>query len=129
MVLISILSLYLSSEKLHRVHPSSLFLGGWALYQIFKRERLDRISVLRSQDLRGWLLGKIGVTFFREGCSFYVKNKLKSEIFNDEKERVAKKKGWWCFWGEWRGWFPMHTMNLAITLTVILIFWCQGPRC
>ena len=34
-----------------------------ASYQIFKKERLDRISVLRSQNLRGWLLGKRGWLF------------------------------------------------------------------
>ena len=44
-----------------------------------------RISVLRSQDLRGWFLRKIRVTFFRGCCSFYIKNKRKSEIFKDKK--------------------------------------------
>ena len=24
---------------------------------------------------------------------------------------------------------PMHTMKLAITLTAILMYWCQCPRC
>ena len=55
--------------------------------KFFKKEGLDRISVLRSQDLRRWLLGETGVTFFGEGggaCSFCIKNKLKSEIFNDK---------------------------------------------
>ena len=39
-----------------------------------------------SQFLEG-VAGKDGVTFFRErgGSSFYIKNKLKSEIFNDKK--------------------------------------------
>ena len=37
--------------------------------------------------------GKLGVTFFRgEGFSFYIKNKLKSEIFNNKK--IYKQK---CF--------------------------------
>ena len=49
-------------------------------YQIFKKGGLDRTSTLR----RG-LLKKRGVTFFRGGCNFYKKNKLKSEIFNDKK--------------------------------------------
>ena len=41
------------------------------------------MSVLRSQDLRGWLLGKIGVTFFRgvAGISIYDKKGLKTKIF------------------------------------------------
>ena len=34
--------------------------------------------------------GKEGVTFFRGGCSFYVKNKLKSKIFNDKKSLLTK---------------------------------------
>ena len=28
---------------------------------------------------------EIGVTFFQGGCSFYIKNKPKSEIFNGKK--------------------------------------------
>ena len=32
------------------------------------------------------LSGKEGMTFFRRvGCNFHIKNKLKSEIFNDKK--------------------------------------------
>ena len=66
MVVISVASSYLSSNKLHSVYPSSLFAGGGlSLLLNFQKEELDRISVLRSQDLRGRLLGKIGVTFFR----------------------------------------------------------------
>ena len=30
------------------------------------------------------------MTFFKEGCSFYVKNKLKSEILNDKKSLKTK---------------------------------------
>ena len=30
------------------------------------------------------------MTFFRKGCNFYVKNKLKSEIFNDKKSLQTK---------------------------------------
>ena len=32
-----------------------------------------------------------GVSFFREGCSFYINNKLKSEIFNDKKVYNQKR--------------------------------------
>ena len=41
----------------------------WFSYhaKFFKKEGLDRISVLRSQDLRRWLLGKTGVTFLGGG--------------------------------------------------------------
>ena len=30
------------------------------------------------------------MTFFKEGCSFYIKNKLKSEILNDKKSLKPK---------------------------------------
>ena len=30
------------------------------------------------------------MTLFGEGCNFHVKNKLKSEIFNDKKKLLAK---------------------------------------
>ena len=33
----------------------------------------------------GRVAGKDGVTFFSGGCSFNIKNKLKSEVFNDKK--------------------------------------------
>ena len=41
---------------------------------------LDRILIFRAGLLR-----KRVVTFFEGGYSFYMKNKLKSEIFNDKK--------------------------------------------
>ena len=34
---------------------------------------------------RGGLLGMRGLMFFRGSCGLYIENKLKSEIFNDEK--------------------------------------------
>ena len=39
----------------------------------------------KTSTFRGGLLEKMGVTFFREGCNFHIKNKLRSEIFNDKK--------------------------------------------
>ena len=65
--------------SMHSVQPPSFVLGGgsWASHQIFKK------YLTRSQTLEG------GVTFFKAGggggCSFYIKNKLKSKIFNDKK--------------------------------------------
>ena len=50
-----------------------------------KEGGLDRISTFR-----GVLLGKRGVTLFRGGCNFHIKNKLKSEIVNDKKSLYAK---------------------------------------
>ena len=52
--------------------------GGGTSYQIFEKG-LDRTSTFREG-----LVGKRGV-FFQGGCNFYIKDKLKSKIFNDKK--------------------------------------------
>ena len=47
----------------------------------------------RTSTFRGEVAGKRGMTFFKgggEGCNFYIKNKLRFEIFNDKK--VYKQK-------------------------------------
>ena len=72
------------------VHPHFCFGGGgwggrWTFNQIFKKGGLDKTSTFR-----GGLLGKRVVVFFRGGCNFYIKNKLKSEIFNDKKKFIKK---------------------------------------
>ena len=54
-------------------------------YQNCKKERLHRSSIFR----RG-LLVKKELTFFKGGCSFYIENKLKSEIFNNKKSLLTK---------------------------------------
>ena len=56
-----------------------LFTGGWMSCQIFKKGVLTG-----PQFLEGGCWEK-GGNLFQEGCSFYIKNKLKSEIFNDKK--------------------------------------------
>ena len=40
---------------------------------------------LTGPQLLEGVVGKEGVTFFRGGCNFYVKDKLKSDIFNNRK--------------------------------------------
>ena len=65
----------------------SLFALGWVSYQIFKNGGLTGSQVLEESA------GKEGVTFLAGGGrdhSFYVKNKLKSEILNDEKKLQTK---------------------------------------
>ena len=47
--------------------------GGWASNQIFKKGGADKTSTFRRGD------------FFQGGCNFHIKNKLKSEKFNDKK--------------------------------------------
>ena len=52
----------------------------------FQKGGLDRTSAFK-----GRLLGKRGVTFFwGRVCNFHIKNRLKSEIFNDKKCLWAK---------------------------------------
>ena len=61
--------------------------GGWASNQIFKKGVLDKTSTFR-----GGVAGKeVGEVFQVEGCNFHIKNKLKSEIFNDKKVYKQKK--------------------------------------
>ena len=45
---------------------------------------LDRGKGLKISTFRG------GVTFFRGGCNFHIKNKVKSEIVNDKKSLQSK---------------------------------------
>ena len=56
--------------------------GGSGSNNIFQKRELDR-----TPNFRGNLLGKKAVTFFREGGGYncHIKDKLKSEIFNDKK--------------------------------------------
>ena len=53
----------------------------------FQNGGLDRTSTFK-----GGLLGKKRITFFKggRGVTFHVKNKLKSEIFNDKTSLQAK---------------------------------------
>ena len=44
----------------------------------------ERWGLTGPQLLEG-VTRKEGATFFRGGCDFHIKNKLKSEIFNDKK--------------------------------------------
>ena len=66
------------------------------IFQILKGEFLNLLpnfqkgggGLDRTSTLRGALLER--VTFFRRGCNFYKKDKLKSEIFNDKKKFISK---------------------------------------
>ena len=69
----SVEDLRLMIPKNHSVHLR-------AFNQIFKKRGLGKTSTFREE-----LLGKRGLAFFRGDCNFHIKNKLKSEIFNDKK--------------------------------------------
>ena len=56
------------------MHPPLSAGGGWASNQIFKKGGgAGKTSTFRGGD------------FFQGGFNFHIKNKLKSEIFNDKK--------------------------------------------
>ena len=60
--------------------------GGVELTTKFPKQRgLDRTSTFR-----GVVAGKEGVTFFRGSCNCHIRDRLKSEIFNDKT--VCKQK-------------------------------------
>ena len=65
----------------HIPPPPSLLYGegrGLRLRPIFQKGGLGRISIFRGGD------------FLQGGCSFYIRNKLKSQIFSDRKCLSAK---------------------------------------
>ena len=63
--------------------------GGWVSYQLFKDGGLTGSQFLEEGwwERGGWLS--------EGGCSFYIKSKLKSEIFN-EKKKIINKKNLFC---------------------------------
>ena len=75
----------------HSVHPpflSAMGEGGWASDQIFKKWEGGFTG---SWFLEGGCWERGGWLFLGEGgCSFYIKNKLKSEIFNKKKSLQTK---------------------------------------
>ena len=83
MVLISIMLLYSSSNKLHSVHPSLLPGRGGEFEPSTKFLKRRGLTGSQSSDLRISEGGFWEKNFL--GWSFYIKNKLKSEIFTDKK--------------------------------------------
>ena len=50
----------------------------------------ERISAWKDLSFYRGVSGKEDMTFSRGGCSFYIKRKIKSEIFNDKKKFINK---------------------------------------
>ena len=71
---------------------------GWSSCQIFKKG-IDVVA--GSQFLEG-VAGKEWGDLFQRGCSFYMKIKLKSEIYNDKKSLKTKMFRVDVFEGVWR---------------------------
>ena len=72
---------------MHSVHPRPFLLrGGWG-GGVEPPTKFQKGGLNRTSTFRGGLLEKRGVTFSREGggFNFHIKNKVKSEIFNDKK--------------------------------------------
>ena len=90
MVLISIVSSYLHSNKLHSVHSSSLSAGGGGKGWVEPSTKFSKRRSLtgsQSSDLR---ISESGCWerwgyFLQWGSSFYIENNLKSEVLNDKK--------------------------------------------
>ena len=87
-LLISYFYVFISLE--HSMHPSLSAEQGWAFNQIFKKGGLTGPQLLEGGC---W---ERGSDFFQDeggrgggGCNCHIKNKLKSEIFNDEKSLWA----------------------------------------
>ena len=84
------------SELKYSVHPAPFLLG----------------------EVEGFS-GKEEVTFFMRDCNFHIKNKLKSEIFNDKKSWSAK-----IFFSVCLGWYPNahYEIYQYIIIYIILFF-------
>ena len=77
------MTLFVNLHPLHSVHPLPLSAGGGVESPTKYSKRGG--GLVESQFLEG-VAGKEGDDFFQgKGCSFYIKNKLKSEIFNNKK--------------------------------------------
>ena len=72
-------------KTIHSQCAPLLSAGGWAFNTNFKNGG----GLTRSQLLEG-VCWERGGNFFQGGCNFDIKNKLKSEIFNDKKSLQAK---------------------------------------
>ena len=66
---------------LNSVHPT-LSAGGRGLNL---QPNFQKGGLEKTPTFRGELLGKKGVTFFRWGCNFHIKNKSKPEVFINKK--------------------------------------------
>ena len=71
-------------QQAHSVQPTLSAGEGSAFNQIFKKGGLTGPQLLEG------VAGKEECDFFQGGCYFHIKNKLKSEIFNDKKFHKQK---------------------------------------
>ena len=71
------------NHNIHIVSPS-YYWGVLNLLPNFQIGGLDRISIFKR------VARKRGDNFFQGGCSFYIKNKIKSATFNYKKTFITK---------------------------------------
>ena len=79
----------LASKDVHSVYHFPLSAGGGEGEELSLQPNFQKGGLTGPQVLEG-AAGKEAMTFFSGGCNFHIKNKLKSEIFNDKK--VYKQK-------------------------------------
>ena len=81
-------------HHLHHAHPPL------PPHQIFKKRGGEGGGLTGFQFLEG-AAEKEGWLFYGEDCSFYIKNKLKSKIFNDKKVYIGvhRKSDFYEKWG------------------------------
>ena len=78
------------SSPSHTVHPppnlsAFWFLLGWGRGGVEPPTKFSKTGGLTGPPLLVGVTGKEGSDFFQGGCAFHIKNKLKSEIFDDKK--------------------------------------------
>ena len=78
--------LCLMIPKSHSVHP----LPPQGRLSLQPNFRIGGDGLHGTSAFRGGLLRKRGINFFKRGCNLYIKNKLKSEMFNDKKSLKPK---------------------------------------
>ena len=79
----SVEELFLMIPKSHSVHPLPLPLSAG---ELSLQPNFQKWWAWPDLNLLRGVAGKEGMTFFKEGgCNFYMKNKLRFEIFNDKK--------------------------------------------
>ena len=70
----------------HSVHPPPSLMSTGGIEPPTKFSKREGLVLLGPQFLEApGLVGKKGGELFQGGCNFYIKSKLKYEVFNDKK--------------------------------------------
>ena len=66
----------------HSMHPPPSLFFCWG--ELNLQPNFQKGGVWQDRNFKRGVAGKEGSDFFQGGCNFHIKNKLKSEIFNDK---------------------------------------------